>query len=217
MAGEQFPWDTTRDLFALKLTWRPAANNSLSASVFGDPTEIGRLPLLAFRPAHRLPPDQLTGGTDGVINYDGVFGQNVVLSARVASHHQKLEVQGPGRGFTGFADFTDPFGNGIVPYGWEGVVSGWGSYSEEDYGRQQYNADASWFVGNLAGNHELKIGPSTRTCRWSASSRDPARWARMSAASSATPMRVTAERTTSTSTISASYGTGQSRPPASHA
>jgi hypothetical protein len=42
--------------------------------------------------------------------------------------------------------------------GWEGVVSGWGGYAEEDFGRQQLNANVSWFVGNLAGNHELKLG-----------------------------------------------------------
>ncbi|GAG37881.1 unnamed protein product, partial [marine sediment metagenome] len=101
---------------------------------------------------------RLTGGTDGAINYDGVFGQNVVLSARYASHNQKLQLEGPGKALTGYRDFTDPFGNGSIPRGWEGVESGWGGYGEEDFGRQQYNADLSWFVGNLAGNHELKLG-----------------------------------------------------------
>ncbi|MDX2435643.1 MAG: TonB-dependent receptor, partial [Acidobacteriota bacterium] len=159
MAGDEFPRDTTRDLFALKLTWRPAANQSLSASVFGDPTErLGANPnRLSSQPTVYLQ-TRVTGGTDGAFNYDGVFGQNVVAGARLASHNQKLQMEGSGRDLTGFLDRTDPFGNGTVPRGWEGVVSGWGVFYEEDFGRNQINADLSWFVGNLAGNHELKIG-----------------------------------------------------------
>jgi len=159
MAGEQFPWDTTRDLFAFKLTWRPGANHSLSASVFGDPTtEEGAWPRRFAAPPTYYLRRWLTGGTDGAINYDGVFGQNIVLSARYATHNQKLQQEGPGKSLTGYFDYTDPFGDGSVVIGWEGVVSGWGGYGEEDFGRQQYNADLSWFVGNLAGNHELKLG-----------------------------------------------------------
>ncbi len=158
MAGEQFPWDETGNLFAFKLTWRPGANHSLSASIFGDPTtEEGARPIFAAPPTFYLG-RRLTGGTDGAVNYDGVFGQNVVLSARYASHNQKLQWEGPGKALTGYFDFTDPFGNGSIAVGWEGVVSGWGGYPEEDFGRRQLNADVSWFVGNLGGNHELKLG-----------------------------------------------------------
>ena len=159
MAGERFPWDTTRDLFAVKLTWRPGANHSLSASVFGDPNETaGANPNWLSDQSTAFLQKKLEGGTDGAFNYDGVFAQNIVLSARYASHNQKLQREGPGKVLTGFFDFTDPFGNGTVPAGWEGVESGWGGYGEEDFGRQQYNADLSWFVGDFAGNHELKLG-----------------------------------------------------------
>ncbi len=159
MAGEEFPWDVTQDLFAFKLTWRPDSNQSLTGSVFGNPNETsGANPYwLSDQPTAYLQ-TFLQGGTDFAINYDSVFGQNVVLSARLASHNQKLEMQGPGRDLTGYFDYTDPFGDGTIPAGWAGVVSGWGGYSEEDFGRRQYNADLSWFVGDLAGNHELKIG-----------------------------------------------------------
>jgi len=158
MAGDRFPNDTTRDLFAFKLTWRPGANHSLSASVFGDPTvREGVSANLASPPTYYFG-RKLTGGTDGAVNYDGVFGQNVVLSARYASHNQKLQLEGPGKALTGYFDFTDPFDNGSIAVGWEGVVSGWGNFWEEDFGRQQLNADVSWFVGSLAGNHELKLG-----------------------------------------------------------
>jgi hypothetical protein len=158
MGGEQFPHDTTRDLFAVKLTWRPGANHSLSGSVFGDPTESeGAFGSLAAPPTYYLR-RVLTGSTDGAINYDGVLGRNVVLSARYARHHQKYEKLGPGRDLTGFLDNSDPFGTGAFAVGWEGVVSGWSGFYESEYERQQYNADVSWFVGDLAGNHELKLG-----------------------------------------------------------
>ena len=158
MAGEQFPYDTIRDLFAFKLTWRPGANQSLTGSVFGDPTaDEGAWPMFRSPPTvywQRV----LTGGTNGALNYDGVFGQNVVLSARYASHNEKTQCEGLGFDLTGYIDKTDPFGDGGTAYGWEGVEPGWGGIPEEDFGRQQYNADLSWFVGHLAGSHELKLG-----------------------------------------------------------
>jgi hypothetical protein len=158
VAGERFPYDTTRDLFAFKLTWRPAANHSLSGSIFGNPTvDEGAYDHFAAPPTYYLE-KILTGGTDGAVNYDGVLGQNVVLSARYAVHNQKTEMEGTGFDLTGYFDRTDPFGTGVVAVGWEGVESGWGSFFEEDFGRQQYNVDLSWFVGNVAGSHELKIG-----------------------------------------------------------
>jgi hypothetical protein len=158
IAGEQFPYDTTRDLFAFKLTWRPSANHSLSGSIFGDPTEDeGAFPMFRSPPTWYIE-RILTGGTNGALNYDGVFGQNVVLSARYASHNEKTQQEGLGFDLTGYRDYTDPFGDGGLVFGWAGVESGWGAFYEEDFGRQQFNADLSWFVGNVAGSHELKIG-----------------------------------------------------------
>jgi len=158
MAGEQFPHDTTRDLFAVKLTWRPGTNHSFSGSAFGDPTEVeGAFGILASPPTYHIR-KRLTGSNDLTVNYDGVFGQNVVLSARYATHNQQFEQKGAGRALTGYLDHTDPFGTGSLAIGWEGVVSGWSGFYEEDYERRQYNADVSWFVGDLAGNHELKLG-----------------------------------------------------------
>jgi outer membrane receptor protein involved in Fe transport len=159
MVGEEYPWDTTGDLFAFKLTWRPSSSQSLTGSVFGDPTErSGANPNWLYDQPTSYLMSIPTGGTDGALNYDGVFGQNVVLSARFASHNQTWERKGAGRDLTGFFDYTDPFGNGTIPAGWEGVVSGWGGYSEEDFTRGQFNVDVSLFVGDLAGSHELKLG-----------------------------------------------------------
>jgi len=158
MAGEQLPDDTIRDLFAAKLTWRPGANHSLTASVFGDPSEEnGAFGTLAAPPERYLH-SELTGGTDGAINYDGVFGQSLVVSARYSVHNQKTQYEGPGRDLVGYADWSDPLGNGELTWGWDDKISGWGNYTDEDFGRQQYNADVSWFLSGSSGSHELKVG-----------------------------------------------------------
>jgi len=158
MAGDTLPNDVTGDLFSVKLTWRPSANQSLSGSIFGDPVEReGAFGTLASSPAYYLR-KRLGGSTNAVLNYDGVFGQNFMVSARYATHRQTWELEGPGKNLTGFSDFSDPFGTGVVARGWDDRVSGWGSWYEEDYQRTQYNADITWFAGNLAGSHELKLG-----------------------------------------------------------
>jgi len=158
MAGDRLPDDTIRDLFAAKLTWRPGTNHSLTASVFGDPSEEkGAFGSLAAPPERYLR-SELTGGTDGAITYDGVFGQSVVVTARYSVHNQQTQYEGAGRDLAGYIDWADPLGDGGVTYGWDDKISGWGSYTEEDFGRQQYNADASWFLSGSSGSHELKIG-----------------------------------------------------------
>jgi hypothetical protein len=157
-AGDTLPNDTTTDLFAFKLTWRPGANHSLSGSVFGDPSENeGAFGTLASSPAYYLR-RRHNDSTDATINYDGVFGQNFVLSARYATHRQRWRQEGPGEDLTGFSDRSDPFGTGVVARGWDDKISGWSTTWEEDYRRQQYNADVTWFAGDFAGSHELKLG-----------------------------------------------------------
>ena len=157
-AGDILPNDTASDVFSLKLSWHISGNHSLSASVFGDPSEReGAFGTLASSPAFYLR-RRLSGSTNGAVNYDGVFGENVVLSARYATHRQRWRQEGPGSDLTAYSDRTDPFGNGVVPMGWDDKVSGWGTTANEDYRRQQYNADVTWFAGDLAGFHELKLG-----------------------------------------------------------
>jgi len=64
----------------------------------------------------------------------------------------------------GYWDATDPIGDGTVVWGWEADgnahqrQAGYGFFQDQEFSRDQYNADLSWFVGNLAGSHEFKFG-----------------------------------------------------------
>jgi hypothetical protein len=160
--GDQFITDTTADLWAGKLTWRMAANHSLSGSYFADPGDTsGVLPdaSLAATPLHFIG-TRSTGGDNYSVNYDGIFGQNVVISARAAQHNEEDKTSGPGQFVVGFQDRT------VSPtvWGWtEGGgssnrVGGFNFYQDQEFSRDQYNVDLSWFVGNLAGSHEFKVG-----------------------------------------------------------
>jgi len=166
-AGDEFTATTDSDLYAGKLTWRMAANHSLSGSFFADPTTTdGILPGVSFAatPLHFVGATE-TGGNNWSINYDGIFGQNVVISARAAQHNEEFTTTGPGADVEGYIDFTDPLGDGTTVWGYTANgnahdrESGFGFYQNQpELTRDQYNADLSWFVGDLAGSHEFKIG-----------------------------------------------------------
>jgi hypothetical protein len=167
-AGDEFTATTDADLWAAKLTWRPAANHSLSGSAFADPsTNAGILAGASFAstPLHFVG-ENTFGGNNYSFNYDGIFGQNVVISARAAQHNEEDLTGGPGATVEGYIDFTNPLGDGTTVWGWPGDgfnsndrESGFGFFQNQpDLQRDQYNADLSWFVGNLAGSHEFKIG-----------------------------------------------------------
>jgi len=164
--GEEFPTTTNSDLWALKLTWRISANHSLSGSGFGDPTKNDGViagASLAATPLHFTGLVE-TGGTNYALNYDGIFGQNVVISARAAQHNETNTTTGDGFDVAGWYDYTDPIGDGTRVWGWDADgnahqrTAGLGFFQNQEFSRDQYNADLSWFVGNFAGTHEFKVG-----------------------------------------------------------
>lgn len=163
MEGDSFKDEETFDLFAGKLTWRINASHSLSGSLFGDPQEHeGVVGALAAPPEHYLGKEE-EGGNDGALNYDGVFGENVVVSARIARHEEEYSLDGAGAHMIGYIDQTDPIGDGTVTWGWERedgslTGSGFGFYQDQEFTREQYNADISYFVDDFFGQHEFKAG-----------------------------------------------------------
>jgi len=165
--GQEFTATNDSDLYAAKLTWRIAANHSLSGSFFADPTiNDGILAGQSFAatPLHFVCSND-TGGNNWSVNYDGVYGQNVVISARAAQHNEESVTGGPGATVEGYVDFTNPIGDGTTVWGWDADgnahdrQSGFGFFQNQpDLTRDQYNADRSWFVGNFGGSHEFKFG-----------------------------------------------------------
>lgn len=165
--GDEYTATTDSDLYAAKLTWRIASNHSLSGSFFADPTtSAGIIPGASFAstPLHFVG-DVTTGGDNWSINYDGIFGQNVVLSARAAQHTEEDLTTGPGHEQEGYIDFTNPLGDGTTVWGWTpdgnatNSVSGFGFHQNQpELTRDQYNADLSLFVANFGGSHEFKFG-----------------------------------------------------------
>ncbi len=164
--GDEFPTTTKSDLWAAKLTWRIAPNHSLSGSGFGDPSENDGVLAgvsLAATPLYFIGLNT-TGGTNYSFNYDGILGQNVVISARVAQHAEENKQDGPGADVVGYIDNTDPLGDSSIVFGWNAdsnattSVSGYNFWQNSEFTRDQYNADLAWFVGNFGGSHEFKIG-----------------------------------------------------------
>ena len=165
--GEEFTATTDSDLYAAKLTWRIAGNHSLSGSYFADPTEnAGIIAGSSFASTPLQFVGETTGGGDNwSVNYDGIFGQNVVISARAAQHNEESLTGGPGATVEGYVDFTDPIGDGSTVFGWDADgnahdrQSGFLNFSNQpELTRDQYNADLSWFVGDFGGSHEFKVG-----------------------------------------------------------
>ncbi len=164
--GQEFDRQTDRDLWAAKLTWRINDNHSLSFSGFGDPTtQDGVLPDATLGTLAGPPTEYLgtidTGGTDYSFNYDGVFGQNIVVSARAAQHNEENKQTGPGASLPGLIDLSDPLGDGTTIAGWDGATSGQSGFwffQNQEFSRDQYNIDASYFLSDFGGSHEFKAG-----------------------------------------------------------
>jgi len=87
-------FDSERETLAgtAKLTWQPGARHLLTATVFGDPTEIDDEPLRDA--AGRLAHDGDTGGRGWVVGYQGSLGE-LFLETRGGSFEETFEVRPP--------------------------------------------------------------------------------------------------------------------------
>ena len=160
LLGDQFSDDTTRDLYAGKLTWLAHPSHTVAVSFFGDPsTREGALASLAAPATHYNQADE-TGALDSVLNYDGIFSSSLIGNIRIAQHKEEVSVGGPGKDLVGFLDNSDPLGDGTATWGWAGAPtsSGIGFLQDQEFTRDQLRGDLTFFVEDLAGQHELKGG-----------------------------------------------------------
>ncbi len=165
--NDPFTRTLERDLYAGKLTWLAHPSHTVAASFFGDPsmqegvlTDTLGNPVSLAGPSTHYDQTLETGATDYVVNYDGIFTNNLIGNVRVAQHSEEATVGGAGRDLVGFIDETDPLGDGTTTWGWAGAPnpSGIGNYADQEFTRDQYRADLTLFVEDILGQHEFKGG-----------------------------------------------------------
>ena len=144
-----------RDLWSGKLTWRLAANHSLIASLFGDPSR-------SDGPVKDLNGEESTflgtadgGGGTAMLRWEGVLGTSVVVDAQVSRYALNNVIDGPGAGVPLNVDRTTPL------YATTGVgfrSGGFGYYWDEQDVRESGRVNAALFLADFGGDHELKAG-----------------------------------------------------------
>jgi hypothetical protein len=149
--GATIPRETKRDLFAGKLTWSLTPNQTLTASVFGDPGTIsgpiftsGGQPLISG-PEVTWKGEREIGSTDFVGRYDGTFGNSLLIRAMYGLHREKDVYSGAGRESAQILDQT------VSP---TALSQGFGFFQDQEFDRDVLKVDLTKFVGR----HELKLG-----------------------------------------------------------
>jgi len=151
-----FPQTVKRNLWSGKITWRALQNHSFIVSAFSDPTTTeGPVPGYALAgPSSTFLGTLEEGGTDWTAKYEGVFGENFVVTAQYAEHKEKYDPSSsPGFTQIWVQDRTHTVGGGTFP-----VSGGFGFAQLQEFGRTVARGDLAYFLSNFAGDHEFKIG-----------------------------------------------------------
>ena len=143
--GSSIDTDITRNLYAGKLTLRVNDNNSVYASIIGDPTTRDGALFAIQGPPSTYDGKRETGGADYIVRYNGVFGQSFLVNGSYGHHHEKDEFSGPGASIPLSIDTT------VNPNAWSG---GFNFYQNQTFDRDVYKLDLSKFLGS----HEFKFG-----------------------------------------------------------
>jgi Carboxypeptidase regulatory-like domain/TonB dependent receptor-like, beta-barrel len=143
--GSVIPRDTTRNLFAAKLTWSLSANHRITASAFGDPGTIEGPIFTIAGPEVTWKGTNDVGATDWVARYDGNLSSSLLVRAMYGLHKEKSTIGGPGRETPLLLDQT------VVP---NTRANGFGGFTDQDFQRSVLRLDITKF----AGGHEFKLG-----------------------------------------------------------
>jgi outer membrane receptor protein involved in Fe transport len=143
--GTVIPADTTRNLFAAKLTWSLGPNHRITASAFGDPGTIeGRVFNIAG-PEVTWKGTRDVGATDWVTRYDGSLSNSFLVRLMYGRHKEKSVFGGPGAQTPQLLDQT------VVP---NTTANGFSGFQNQDLSRDTVKLDLTKF----AGRHEFKFG-----------------------------------------------------------
>ncbi len=147
--GLKAPTDSTRDLFALKLTWKLADNQTLIASVLGDPEKITGAVKDPQGASTTWEGEHKVGGTDLSLRYE-LTGQSWFVQLQASQHEEKNSTL-PGAGGASLIQYVDNT---------TGRNSGgFGRYDDKDFTRTNLTGSATWYLGP----HELKGGFDLQT------------------------------------------------------
>ncbi len=151
---------STRNYYAAKLTWQINENNSLTATVIGDPTDFDNEYNTSFYvDTPYLPTDMIyskyeEGGVNWGLTWNAILNEDMILEAKVGHHETKEE-------FTPRSDlpwYEDGTGDGHWSDGvGRRVRFGGPSFQQLDgkRWRDQARASFTWFIGD---QHEVKVG-----------------------------------------------------------
>ncbi|MBI4911430.1 MAG: TonB-dependent receptor [Acidobacteria bacterium] len=144
-AGQTAPTDSTRDLFAAKVTWKVAEGHTFIASVLGDPEEITGAVKTPQGPSSTWEGKRKVGGADLSLRYE-VAGDNWFGQLQFSQHREKNSIlpSGAGGSQVQFIDNT-----------LDGAQSGgFGRYDDKEFTRDNVQGSFTRYFGS----HELKVG-----------------------------------------------------------
>lgn len=152
-AGQVEQSDRKSDLAAIKLTWNLAPAQSLVGSFFQDPgDESGAISDRRIdHSLNGLPSTYLGvqefGGRDLALRYEGVIGENWVLTGQIARHEEENSTSPAGGGdVIQLRDFTG------VQDGFQ--TGGFGQIVAKEFTRESWGGSVERFLGA----HDLKAG-----------------------------------------------------------
>ncbi len=150
---------TTRNYYSGKLTWQINENNSLTATVIGDPTETDDgYNTSYFIDTPYLPTDMIystdeSGGLNYGLTWNSVLNENMILEVKLGHHETKDETK-PRSDLPWYEDGT----TGVWSDGVGSRVRFGGPSFQQldgDRWRDQARATFTWFIGD---KHEVKAG-----------------------------------------------------------
>jgi hypothetical protein len=143
--GSIIPRTDRSNLFAGKLTWKASADHTITASVFGDPTDREGNVFPVAGPPSTWDGTREFGSTDYAARYDGVFGDSFLVRALYGRHNESDHFGGAGR------DIAQQLNQTVTPTALSG---GFGFFQDQDFHRDILKMDLTKFLGS----HEFKAG-----------------------------------------------------------
>lgn len=143
-SGQHAPQDSTRDLFAAKLTWRLSDSQSLIASIVGDPETITGAVKSPQGSKGTWDGENKVGGTDLSLRYE-VSGDRWFGQLQVSRHQQTSSILAGSGGSQ--VQLVDQVGGGAQS-------GGFGRWDDKKFTRDNITGSVTGFLGT----HELKAG-----------------------------------------------------------